>query len=193
MQVDRGQIEMMTTKGRLKLTFGQMIDHYFIVVFLLLVPAFTAYEIYKMYVTHTYEGVRSSSELLTASLPFLILSIAFIFIQRSKLKFQKIKLDHTDEQFQTAIKLTIEDLKWQIEHNDANYFRAYRPWNWTSSWGEMITIIRDKERLYINSICDPNKTSSVVSWGWNKRNLKTFRTKLAGVMNRTEQTIEKLN
>jgi hypothetical protein len=184
---------MMTKEGRLKLTFGQKIDHYFIVVFLLLVPSFTAYDIYKMYVTHTYDGVRTASELLTFSLPFLILAVAFIFIQRSKLKFQEIKLDHSDDQFQAAVKLTIQDLKWDIEHNDVDYFRAYRPWNWTSSWGEMITIIRDKERLYINCICDPNKTSSVVSWGWNKRNIKTFLTKLTDARNVTERTNEKQN
>ena len=182
---------MMTKGGRLKLTFGQTVDHYFIVVFLLIVPGMTAHSLYQMYVTETYAGVRSASELLTASVPFLILSIAFYFIQRNALKLKEIRLDCTDEQFQAAIKRTMEELKWQVELNDKDFFRAYRRWNWTASWGEMITIIRGNGRLYINSICDPNSISSVTSWGWNKRNVKTFWSKLTEEINKTGRTEEK--
>ena len=189
--MDREQIEMMTKGGRLKLTFSQTVDHYFIVVFLLIVPGMTAHSLYQMYVTETYDGVRPASELLTASVPFLILAIAFCFIQRNALKFKKIGLNCTDEQFQAAIKRTVKELKWQVEINDKDLFRAYRHWNWTASWGEMITIIKDNGGLYINSICDPNSVSAVTSWGWNKRNVKTFWTNLTEEINGTRRTNEK--
>ena len=174
-------MKLITKDGRLKLTIGQTIDHYFIVVFLLIVPGLTSHNLYKIYVTKTYDGVRTADELITFSLPFLILSIFFIFIQRHRLKFQEIKINYTDEQFQGAVNRTIEQLKWQIEYNDNDFFRAYRPWNWSASWGEMITIIKEKDRLLINSICDPNKTSSVLSWGWNKQNIKIFKQNLTTV------------
>jgi hypothetical protein len=45
----------------------------------------------------------------------------------------------------------------------------------------MITIIKDKDRLLLNSICDPNKGSSVASFGWNKRNIDTFLKNLVDV------------
>jgi len=189
-QVDRDSIEMMTKEGRLRLTFGQTVDHYFIVVFLLIVPGMTAHSLYQMYVTETYDGARSVSELLAAAVPFLILAIAFCVIQHNALKFKRIGLNCTDEQFQAAIKRTMEELKWQIEINDKDLFRAYRRWNWTASWGEMITIIRVNGQLYINSICDPNSTS-VTSWGWNKRNVKIFWTNLTEEIKRTERTKEK--
>lgn len=175
-------MNLKTEDGRLKLTFGQTVDHYFIVIFLLIVPGLTAYDLFKIYVSKTYDGVRSADELIMTSLPFLILSILFIFIQRHRLKFQEIRIDYTDEQFQEAVKRTSEELKWLIEHNDSEFLRAYRQWNWTASWGEMITIIKEKDRLLINSICDPNKKSSVVSWGWNKKNIEAFRTNLTSVV-----------
>jgi hypothetical protein len=179
-------MKLITGDGRLKLTLGQTIDHYFIVAFLLLIPGLTSYDIYKMYVTQTYDGVRSADDLIKFSLPFLILAISFVFIQRHRLRFNEIKIKYTDEQFQEAVKRTIEELKWQVEFNDTDFFRAYRPWNWSASWGEMITIIKEKDRLLINSICDPNKTSSVLSWGWNKQNLEVFKGHLTTVTSGTK-------
>ncbi len=41
----------------------------------------------------------------------------------------------------------------------------------SGSWGEQITILFDDDRILINSICDPDKKSSVVSMGRNKKNV----------------------
>ena len=181
-------MDLLTKDGRLKLTFGQKADHYFIVVFLLIVPVLTIRSLYQMYITDTYDGVRSASELIWTSLPFLILSIAFVYIQTAGLKFQEIKTQYDEDDFMEAIRLTVEQLKWQIERNDNEVFRAYRPWNWSASWGEMVTILKQRDRLLINSICDPNKKSSVASWGWNKKNIETFKTNLALVTSKKKGT-----
>jgi hypothetical protein len=57
----------------------------------------------------------------------------------------------------------------------------------------MITIIRLKDGLLINSICDPDKRSSVVSFGWNRKNIRTFLKNLNDVKNgiTVEEIIEK--
>jgi hypothetical protein len=157
------------------------VDHYFVVVFLLIVPGITVYNLYQMYVTDTYTGARSARELILAALPFLILSIAFIFIQTNGLKFKEIKINYTEDDFLKAVNMTVGQLKWEIQQNDNQVFRAYRHWNWTASWGEMITIIKQEDRLLINSICDLNKRSSVTSWGWNKKNIETFKSNLLSV------------
>jgi hypothetical protein len=73
------------------------------------------------------------------------------------------------------------EYEWRIELNTKEVFRGYRPWSWTGSWGEMITIIKDKDRLLLNSICDPHMQSSVASYGWNKRNIETFLKNLSDV------------
>ena len=92
-------------------------------------------------------------------------------------------MNYTDQEFQEAIQRTASEYEWKIERNNKAVFRAYRPSNWTGSWGEMITIIRGKDALLLNSICDPNKTSSVASFGWNKRNIETFLKHLSNVKN----------
>lgn len=174
-------MDLLTKDGRLKLTLGQTFDHYFIVLFLLIVPGMTVYNLYQMYVTDTYTGVRSATELIFACIPFLFLSVIFIYTQTNRLKFKKIVIDYNEDDFFEAIKLTAEQLKWQIERNDDQVFRAYRPWNWTASWGEMITIIKQQDKILINSICDLNKKPSVTSWGWNRKNVETFKANLLSV------------
>src|SRR5690606_10267962 len=111
------------------------------------------------------------------------LALIFAVIQYRRLNFKEIQASYTDEQFQEAIERTVKDLEWRIEKNNKTFFRAVRPWNWTGSWGEMVTIIRDKDRLLINSICDPDHMSSVASYGWNQKNIKTFIKNLSDVLN----------
>tara|TARA_B100000508_G_C11462776_1_gene280022 strand:+ start:1872 stop:2522 length:651 start_codon:yes stop_codon:yes gene_type:complete len=125
-------------------------------------------------VTDTYDGVRTAEELITTAWPWTIPAIIFYLIQKRRLRLREVKVEYSDQEFQEAINRTVKEYEWQIELNDKKIFRAYRPWNWTDSWGEMITIIKEKDRVLLNSICDPNKWSSVVSFGWNNRNIDTF-------------------
>lgn len=167
---------------RLKLTTLQTLTHYGIVLFMLFIASLTVWSLIEIYFTETYNGVRTADELIKSSLPFLGFAIIFAIIQYRRLNFQEFQVSYTDEQFQEAIKRTVNDLKWKIESNNKTFFRAFRPWNLTGSWGEMVTIIKDKDQLLINSICDPNHMSSVVSYGWNKRNTKTFLKNLSDVL-----------
>jgi hypothetical protein len=173
---------MMKTK-RLKLTPLQTLTHYGIVLLLLFIVSLTGWSLMEIYVTETYSGVRTADELIKSSLPFLALAIIFAIIQYRRLNFREIQVSYTDEQFQEAILRTVKDLEWRIERNNKTFFRAVRPWNWTGSWGEMVTIIKDKDRLLINSICDPDHMSSVASYGWNRKNIKTFIKNLSDVLN----------
>lgn len=166
--------EMITKDGRIKLKFGQAIDHYLLVIILLFVPALTLYDLFTIYITDTYDGKRTSNELLYTAIPFFILAIVVFIIQRNRLKVNEIKIYYTEDQFQEAVQQTIEELKWLVEINEEKVFRARRPWNWKSSWGEMITIFKEEDRLLVNSICDPDGKTSVASWGWNNKNINVF-------------------
>lgn len=172
--MNKEQINIMKKTKRLKLSRWQTIDHYFIMIFILLIPGLNLFSLFEIYVTNSYNGVRSADELILTTWPWLIPAIVFYLIQKRRLRFIEVKVEHTDQEFYKAIERTAKEYKWQIESNNENIFRAYRPSNWTGSWGEMITIIKDKDRLLLNSICDPNKKSSVASFGWNKKNIDTF-------------------
>ena len=176
------------------MTTVQTLTHYGIVIFLLLIVSLTNWSLIEIYVTDTYTGVLTADELIKSSLPFLFAAIIFAFIQNRRLNFKEINLTYTDDQFQEAIQRTIKDLEWRIDKNNKTFFRAIRPWNWSGSWGEMVTIIKEKDRLLINSICDPDHMSSAVSYGWNRKNIKTFLKNLNDVLNNipVEIKIEKV-
>lgn len=186
-------IDIMKQTKRLKLSRWQTLDHFFIVLFLLFIPGLTLFSLFEIYVTETYDGVRAVDELISTGWPWLIPAVAFYFIQKRRLRFREVKVEYSDQEFQEAIERTTKEYGWQIELNNKHIFRAYRPWNWTGSWGEMITIIKDNDRLLLNSICDPNKWSSVASFGWNKRNIDTFLKYLVEVKKRlpVQEIIEK--
>lgn len=167
----------MKPNKRLKLTFGQRLTHYGVVLFSLFIVCLYGKSIVEIYLTKTYTGVESAKEIIADSVPFLVLSIIFFIIQYRRLRFKEVDVSYTANQFQEAIKRTVNDLEWTVEKNNKNFFRAYRPWG-GGSYGEMITIIREKDRFYINSICDPNNMSSIASFGWNKKNIKCFLTNL---------------
>lgn len=174
---------IMKKNKRLKLTTIQTLTHYGIVILLLFIVSLTGWSLIEIYLTDTYEGVRTADELIKSSLPFFAIAIIFAIIQYGRLNFKEIQVSYTDEQFQEAIDRTVKDLEWRIERNNKTFFRAVRPWNWTGSWGEMVTIIKDKDRLLINSICDPDHMSSVASYGWNRKNIRTFIKNLSDVLN----------
>ncbi|MDG1476652.1 MAG: hypothetical protein P8Q14_05870 [Vicingaceae bacterium] len=184
----------MKKNKRLKLTTIQTLTHYGIVIFLSLIVSLTIWSLIEIYVTDTYTGVLTAGELIKSSLPFLFAAIIFALIQNRRLNFKEVNLTYTDEQFQETIQRTIKDLEWRIDKNNKTFFRANRPWNWSGSWGEMVTIIKEKDGLLLNSICDPNHMSSVFSYGWNRKNIKTFLKNLNDVLNNrpAEIKIEKV-
>ena len=104
----------------------------------------------------------------------IVFSIVCFLIQNRKLYFREYNISYTEEQFQVALKKTAHELDWTIESNKKGSTRASRSSNWSGSWGEMITIIKRDNQILLNSICDPNLKSSVISWGWNNRNRKSF-------------------
>jgi hypothetical protein len=176
-------ITIMKNTKRLKLTFVQTLTHYGIVVFLLLIGSLTVWDLIEIYVTNTYTGVRTADELINSSWPFLVLAIFFAIVQYRRLKFKEYKANFTDEEFQEAIERTVTDLEWRVDKNNKIFFRAYRPWKSAVGWGEMVTIIKDKDLFLINSITNPNDLSSAHSYGWNRKNINTFIKNLTDVLN----------
>ncbi|RYE28305.1 MAG: hypothetical protein EOP48_33635 [Sphingobacteriales bacterium] len=180
----------MKKSKRLKLTTSQTVTHYGIVFLLLFIVSLTGWSLIEIYVTNTYTGVRPADELIKTSLPFLVLAVFFAIIQYRRLMFKEVNLTFTDAQFQEAVERTTKHLGWRIECNHRTFFRAYRPWNWSGSWGEMVTIIKDEECLLVNSICNPDNMSSITSFGWNRKNIQVFVKNLTEVLNNKSAEIE---
>ena len=165
----------MSKTEKVKLSFVQLCWHYSVVPFLLITPLLFSWDLLNYYVLRKYDGVREPSELMTISLFFIALSILFYFIQKRRLRFSEFNIRYTKDAFDKALKKTAEELKWKIIEKRKGYVRAYRNWDGSASWGELITIKHDNGRILVNSICNPEAIFiSVISYGWNKKNVRTF-------------------
>ncbi len=109
---------------------------------------------------------------------FILLIIMF-YIQRRRLKFKIFKTNLSKKDIKDAIKETAIELNWIIDYQNNQITKAHREFDISTggSWGEMITIIYKDNHIYVNSICNPNGLyPSVLSYGWNKKNINTFFT-----------------
>lgn len=183
-------ISTMTKNKRMKLTPAHTLDHYLIVLFLLIPFQFPAWSLIEIAVTGTYSGRQTTEEIASVALIFLVCIFFSFLVQYRRLLFKKITLTYSDEQFQEAVERTVKDLKWHIDLNNEAFFRAHRSWDWSSSWGEMVTIIKGKNFLLVNSICNPDARSSITSWGWNRKNIHTFLEHLTDVLNKQPAKIK---
>ncbi|WP_257667407.1 hypothetical protein [Parapedobacter tibetensis] len=160
---------------RISLTKKQLLWHYSVPFFFLIVPLANLWSIIQHYVFDDYKGVVEPKDLLLISVIFIFVAILLFFLQRNRLKFKEFRTYFTDSSFDKALSKTSGDLKWIVLEKKRNYVRAYRDWSWSGSWGELITIKKDKGRVLINSICNPDAMFiSAISYGWNKKNVRTF-------------------
>jgi|APTNR8051073442_1049403.scaffolds.fasta_scaffold00005_140 hypothetical protein len=163
----------MNERKKIELKGEHLFTHYAFLVLLLISPILNLFYIVEI-LTGTYDGKRTLEEHLTTSLPFLILAILFYLRQRQRLNYKEFKIDHSDEEIQDALTLTADQLNWTIQINKKGYIKAHRDGGSIDWWGEMITIKYDNNFIFINSISDPNAKPTVSSFGWDKKNVRTF-------------------
>jgi len=166
-------IQKMIETETLVLTKAQLFWHYCIIGLFLIPPVMNIIAVFEYYVTHTYKGVRTVGEMATWSYLPLIPAVVFYYIQKRRLRFKVIDVAVDADSFIDAANEVAEQQKWQIIQKKQNLIVARSGFTWRS-WGELITIIRDKDRILFNSICDPDNMTSVASWGMNRLNLNTF-------------------
>ena len=165
------EIQRMIDTNTLILSRWQIFWHYSIIPFLLIAPAMTTVDVFKYYVTHTYNSTNPID--LEFGYMWVLLAVIFFFIQRHRLRFKIINVSINSDTFHNTVKQTAKELEWDITQMTNSFVIAKSSFSWRS-WGEQITIIHDKDKILFNSICDPDNRPSVASFGMNKINRKTF-------------------
>ena len=171
-------IEKMKQTKTLILSRWEVFWHYSILTFLLLPPIVSTVDVFKYYVTHTYNSIRPIDDCYTNYI-WLIPAIAFYFIQKKRLKFKVINATVNSTGFKKITQAAATKRHWKFIHQTDDYVEAFTGQTGGGSWGERITIIRDNDRILINSICDPDNRPSVTSFGKNRSNVVTFERQLA--------------
>lgn len=105
-----------------------------------------------------------------APIPFAAL---FYYIQKKRLEFKVIRTDLPRFKIDKIIKSAAKALEWKIiKKNNKVIIAKTNPPFISGSWGEHITILFQGNYILINSICDPEKHTSLASMGRNKQNVQ---------------------
>lgn len=153
----------------LKLSFWQKVQHYGIVGFCFIIPI-------TITSIHIIDYFENSPEPITSGTFWLIilpslLGILFYYLQKRRLKFKVVSTNLSKSELHKIIDKVAEELEWQIYSSNSNAIVAKtHPGFSSGSWGEQITILFDKSKVLVNSICDLDKQSSLVSMGRNGQN-----------------------
>lgn len=157
----------------LKLSGWRKFSHYSIVgFFVLLSPLFIIFYIRDIINGTAKEFDKMWLIVLIFTIIPLGLGLLYYKIQRKKLRFKLVKTNLTREALSQLIEKVSKELQGSITYFDEKVIEVKTsPSFWSGSWGELITIFFDKQAILINSICDPDKKSSVTSYGRNKKNI----------------------
>jgi len=166
----QNQIGKSINTGKLQLSTYHKFSHYGILLISLLLVLVSLYAISEKLILN--QPIRLERALILFS-GGILSAIFFIWLQTKRFRFKKIVISFpTDETFAIANK-SIRKLGWKISSKDYNYIvaKVYNGWL-SGSWGEQVTVIVNYDSVYINSICDPDKKSSIASWGNNRKNVQ---------------------
>jgi hypothetical protein len=96
-----------------------------------------------------------------------------LYIRREReLKLIRVDTDRSRAEVTSAIVELARNNNWEVRNKTKKYMvLKSHPGFWSGSWGEQMTILFDKDKVWVNSICDPEKQASIVSMGRNRQNV----------------------
>ena len=97
-------------------------------------------------------------------------------MQRSKLKFQNLPTTLNKQAIYDCIYHLSVTYDWDIDHYGDDCIVAHtNPALWHLTWGEQKFIVFDQNQVWLNSVNDLNKRTSICSFGHNKRNIQRIK------------------
>lgn len=169
---------IMDKNNRLKLSIWEKATHYSSVIFLMFLSVIPLIDTLYQIFTESYTE-KSMIEMFGMALVFLPFAAVIAFFKYRGLKFTPINIKYTAEQFDEALQRTVQELDWNVDIHTEKALKATRPF---FSSGEMITILKEKDKLWMNSITRVDTRGIFSSFGGNRKNINTFLINLAEVI-----------
>ncbi|MEO1515397.1 MAG: hypothetical protein AAFV95_10300 [Bacteroidota bacterium] len=172
----------MKSSKRVELKGMEWVNHFRIAVFPLLVAILGVLPHLESMVfpSPTIAPVDSSSFYCSGLLFLLALLLAWVCWQR--LFYHSYAAQISDEQFQRALEISAQELHASADLMAPNQARLYRgPLPYDSQY-ERMDIFKTAERLYINSINDPEMMRKSFSVKRNQENVDVFLRNMAGIL-----------
>ena len=169
---------------RLPLNAEGVWAHYLLPIMLLYLPLFLAFI--------TLTGMASISTNVLLWIAAVCAPVAFVLfrLQYRRLFFHLRKTELPPERIDALLRELAEQYDWTIDHMDRDFFVAHtRPAWWSTTWGEQIFVAHDSGGIWINSINDLGKRSSIVSFGYTRRNIRRVTEAIAALEKDTHSPI----
>lgn len=97
-------------------------------------------------------------------------------VQRRRLEFQCIPTTLDRQEIYGRIYGLSVTYDWDVDHYGEDCIVAHtNPSLWSMTWGEIIFIVFDRGQVWVNSVNDLNKRTSLCSFGHNERNIRRIR------------------
>lgn len=168
--MDQSKFNDVITTGRLPLSGSQAFTHYTVVF------SFAGLSLFGIYLMLTSEDTASFERSLYGCIIFVALSLLFYVIQKRRLRFIVMDTILNRNQLQQVIDYVASRRDWKKTTQGEHHYTATSYDGFLGgSWGEYITILFHNNKIYFNSICDPDKRTSVTAWGRNWEHARLFK------------------
>lgn len=166
--------------GRLQLSIQQKFTHYLPISIGLIFPVVWIIIILQRY----FKNAAIPPRILNPWIWFIPITVAILiyWLQYRRLKFKVIETSLNPVDALIIFKTAIKNLNWEtvISTEKIVVAKVFNGWL-AGSWGEQVTIILDGNKIYLNSICNPDKKSSITSYGNNRKNITSFLREISQV------------
>ena len=103
----------------------------------------------------------------------LLLALLLFRVQRNRLDFEEVPTRLSVEEIGTLFIELAEEHEWTIDHLGHDCIVAHtNPSMWSPTWGEQIFVVYDSGRMWLNSVNNLDRRSSIVSFGYTRRNVR---------------------
>ena len=167
------QVAKAIRTGKLQLSLWDKISHYWLAILLFCISSPFLYGSMKNVLDGDYTSIPTP--IIWLMVVPLTLGFAVLWIQSRKLRFTSVETQLTRDELTGIVAETGREQNWTLYTKGNNYIVAKtHPSILSGSWGEQVTFLFEDGRVLVNSICDPDKKSSVTSMGRNSRNERTL-------------------
>lgn len=103
----------------------------------------------------------------------LLLALLLFRVQRNRLDFEVVPTRLSVEVVSDLFVELSESCCWTIDHLGHDCIVAHtNPSVWSPTWGEQIFVVYDRGQIWVNSVSDLNRRSSIISFGYTHRNCR---------------------
>lgn len=162
------RIAQSLAKQRLELSATQQFRYYFIVGLLVVFPSISTFLVFE----NPFD-VFQGPEFWVIQPAFLISAFLSYKIQQSNLRLKHITTPLGYEEVKDVIEEVVNKLNWLVVLDRPEVLIAKTPASW-ASWGEHIVIFFEGENIWATSIMDPDRTTTIMSGGRNRKNIQTL-------------------